>query len=97
MVYLAGSQISLVLRKDTFTNIDVEDLNRRIREAFEAKDNNRPALSGPYVNIVDSFSTLFQTEDVAIEQAILIGECYVEGLVGWPVSQTQDLKIFAIR
>ncbi len=78
VVYLAGIPKSVVLRPTTFA--DSGDLERKIYAAF---GENLPAIlesGSPYQK---SFMDLIQAKRGAIKHATLIGECYVEGVIGW--------------
>jgi hypothetical protein len=92
VVYLAGSPISILLRKVAY--IDTSNLRETIIEAFLAKDNEPTPMESRYL---ESFKDLFETKDVPIVHAKIIGECYVDGVVGWLHNQAFDHKIFALH
>ena len=87
IAYLAGSAVSVVVRRSF--DVKNENLQKQIREAF--KDN----YEADYY--VSSFAELFQTKHVPVDHCSLVGECYVDGLVGWAVNQEHDHRIFAFH
>jgi hypothetical protein len=95
VVYLAGIPISVILRRTTVP--DLEDLNRKISTVFWGKHLGIAESGGPYSQ---SYINLIQTDKGIIEHAALIGECYVEGVIGWSFKERHDvheLRIFALH
>jgi hypothetical protein len=95
IAYLAGDPTSVVLRATTFPN--PEGLEGEIIEAFKAKSGDLMNSKSPYVN---SFMQLFEMENKRIGHAKLVGECYVEGVIGWSFKERHDdheFKIFALH
>jgi hypothetical protein len=83
IVYLAGSLVSLVLRRDSVARH--KDLDSGIKKAFGTKGVTSPLLD--------------QLHKMPIENCSLVGECYVDGEVGWKVKEDQERSytIYALR
>jgi hypothetical protein len=83
MVYLAGSLVSLILRRDS--KAGSQDLESKIRKVFETKSTTSPLLD--------------ELNKMQIENCTLVGECYIDGEVGWKVKEDQERSytIYAIR
>jgi hypothetical protein len=83
IVYLAGSLVSLVLRRGSVAGH--KDLDLEIKEAFWTKGVTSPLLD--------------QLEKMLIENCTLVGECYVDSEVGWKVKEDQERSytIYALR
>jgi hypothetical protein len=91
IVYLAGTLIPLVLRRIHEHDIHVPE--EEIKKAFQTKSlDNSKTTDSP-------LPQLYQFDNMPIEFGVLIGECYVEGEIGWvrePKTQPQ-YQIFALR
>jgi hypothetical protein len=85
IVYLAGSLVSLVFRRDSEAR--AQDLDSEIKKAFWTKGVTSPLLD--------------QLEKMPIENCSLVGECYVDGEVGWKIKakgdQERSYTIYALR
>jgi hypothetical protein len=90
IVYLAGSLVSLVLRPDP--EIPTQDLELTIREAFEAKN-------GEVVVPTRGSRLLCDILKLPIQKCSLVGECYVEGEVGWKYGEDRgnNYTIYSLR
>jgi hypothetical protein len=89
-VFLAGSLVPLILRPSH--EIPGEDLKREIKSAFKAKKAIK----------TDSWSQdklAYDLEDLPIQGCSLIGECHVEGEIGWNYGEERGniYTIFALR
>jgi hypothetical protein len=90
IVFLAGSYVSLVCRSDS--KDPSEDLKHEIETAFEAKrsikDDPRRGTRLPC-----------DMEKLPIQRCTLVGECYVEGNVGWKhgEDQVEKYRVYALR
>lgn len=90
VVFLAGSLVSLILRPSP--EIPSEDLKREIRSALKAK----AAIK------TDSWSQdrlNCDMENLPIQRCSLIGECHLEGEIGWKYGEERGniYTIFALR
>jgi hypothetical protein len=90
IVFLAGSLVSLVLRPES--EAPHEDLELEIREAFEMKKDE----------VVTPRRGTRLSCDMAklpIQKCTLVGECFVEGEVGWKYGDDRegDYTIYALR
>lgn len=95
VVYLAGVPISVVLRQNAFA--DLEDLNRKVYAAFWENHKEILASKSPYW---ESFIDMIQMKRGAIKNAALVGECYVEGVIGWSFKdrhEHHDFDIYALH
>jgi hypothetical protein len=92
VVYLAGSPVAILLRQYFYTS--AQDRSQAIVEAFKAKDEGSLPVESRYLK---SFTELFETKDVTIKHAKLVGECYVDGVVGWMYNGVHEHKIFALH
>jgi Heterokaryon incompatibility protein (HET) len=92
ILYLAGSEVALTFRAATVGD-GANRIDRLIRSQFLSKlDDLRSG--NPYVQ---KFVQLIQEEkEGSIVHGRLIGECYIEGLVGWAFNETHDYSIFAL-
>jgi hypothetical protein len=88
LVYLAGSPISLVLRRDFVTRS--QDLDSEIKEAFKEKNE---FTSGT------AHRLSCQLDDLLIQKCTMVGECYVDGEVGWRVQEDRERSytVYALR
>lgn len=91
VVYLGGIPISVVLRPTVFA--DSEDVNGKILAAIWEKRLEIVDSGGPYFQ---SYMNLIQMDKGGIEHALLIGECYVEGVIGWSFKERYDIHDFRI-
>ena len=95
VVYLAGIPVSVVLRRTT--DVDLEDMNRKISALFWGTHLGLVESGGPYSQ---SYTNLIHMDRGGIEHGALIGECYVEGVIGWSFKDRyggHDLRIFALH
>lgn len=95
IAYLAGNPISVVLRPTAPGNPN--DISREIIEGFKEKRNELMSSKSPYV---DSFMRLLEQGNEQIGHTRLVGECYVEGVIGWSLKERNDhhdFKIFALH
>jgi hypothetical protein len=114
IIYLAGTLNALVLRKMERSAPDLGREIRRAfatekhggnhdRDEDEEEDHMEETEEDDEQEEEGdkgmSFSNLNRTKDMSIQHGILIGECYVEGVVGWLVGSEEELqyKIFALR
>jgi hypothetical protein len=83
IVYLAGSLVSLVLRRSF--GVTHQDVDSEIKKAFGLKGVRSPLLD--------------QLEEMPIENCTLVGECYIDGEVGWKVKEDQkrSYTTYALR
>jgi hypothetical protein len=91
ITYLAGMPISVVLRPRNNTNLG--DLDARIYTAFLENSNEILATKSPYLEL---FMGLIHGERGAITHATLVGECYVEGVIGWSFKNRREHHDFGI-
>ena len=89
-VFLAGSLVSLILRPSP--EIPSESLKREIKSAFKAKK----AIQ------TDSWKQdrlACDLENLPIQRCSLIGECHLEGEIGWNYGEEREniYTIFALR
>jgi hypothetical protein len=95
VVYLAGNPTAMVLRAKTLA--DPKDLNQEIYDEFMAKRPNLMEAGGPYIK---PFLNLLEAMPKCIEHSVIVGECYVDGEVGWSFKdryEHHDFKIFALH
>ena len=90
IVFLAGSDVSIVLRPDSEDLM--EDLKHEIKTALEAK-------SGLEDNPTRGVRLPSDLGKLPIQKCTLVGECYVEGEVGWKYGEDQahDHIVYALR
>ncbi|KAH7323649.1 heterokaryon incompatibility protein-domain-containing protein [Rhexocercosporidium sp. MPI-PUGE-AT-0058] len=89
IVHLAGPLISLVFRRDSRPR--EENLETDIKNALRAIDED-------YKNQTDHrLDEMEKVDEMEVEYCTLVGECYVDGEVGWKLNQEWDLKIYALR
>ncbi|KAH6707740.1 heterokaryon incompatibility protein-domain-containing protein [Leptodontidium sp. MPI-SDFR-AT-0119] len=89
IVHLAGPLISLILRRDARTQ-DI-DLEMDIKNTLRAKNGDKSIQPDRRLEGMDN------VDEMEVEHCTLVGECYVDGEVGWKLDQTWDLKIYALR
>jgi hypothetical protein len=95
VVYVAGISVSVVLRPTPFA--DSEDLDRKIYAEFREKLQEITDSGSTYSQ---AFVQLIRMEKGDIAHATVIGECYVEGVIGWSFKDRyndQDFSIFALH
>ena len=95
VTYLAGDPVSLVLKPMNLANLRY--LDKKIYEAFEQGQDEMVGSKSPYW---ESFVDLIQGERGAIRHASLVGECYVEGVIGWSFKERYehyDFNIYALH
>jgi hypothetical protein len=94
VVYLAGCDAAIAVRRIAARD-DARRIDRAIRAQFESKLGDLRGTESPYVQ---DFARLVQEEkEGTIEHGRVIGECYVEGIVGWLINEVHDYKIFALH
>lgn len=88
VTYLAGNPIAMIIREVEGRGTPKLDLE--IQETFSKK--NQDLLDGGHEDFVPAGG-------IAIHHGILIGDCYVDGVVGWLQKPEEEyhLKIFALR
>jgi len=88
-VFLAGSLVSLVLRRQEGL---AQELETEIKDAFKGKNVHDAAL-GKRTPLPCDLLTL------PIQKCSLVGECYVEGEVGWKFGEDPKggYTIYALR
>lgn len=90
IVFLAGSYVSLILRPDS--KDPTEDLKREINAAFEARNNveEDPRMGA---------RLFYNMSKLPIKKSSLVGECHVEGEVGWKFGEDRGDKyaVYALR
>lgn len=87
VVYLAGNEIAMVMREAESRGTPGLDLE--IHEAFSEKQNL----------LTDGRKDIIPSDDLAIQHGVLIGDCYVDGVVGW-LQKPEDephIKVFSLR
>lgn len=93
ILYFAGTTAAVTFRKLT-TGLDVE-LDGRIKSQFKSKAGDLRDTNSPYVQ---DFLRLVQDEKTGtIEHGQLVGQCYIEGLIGWVLNVKHEYKIFALH
>ena len=91
VVYLAGIPVSVVLRPRASAGL--EDLNKKIYEAFWGSHDDILDLKSLYW---ESFMDVIQMKRGTIKYMALIGECYVEGVIGWSFKNRHEHHNFDI-
>ena len=90
IVFLAGTFVAMVLRPDAES--PTEELMLEIKAAFEAKKNLTKYLKrGP--------SLFGKMKTLPVPKCTLVGECYVEGEIGWKYGEDRanDCTVYALR
>ncbi|PMD35670.1 HET-domain-containing protein [Hyaloscypha variabilis F] len=90
IVFLAGSFVAMVLRPDF--DSPTEDLELGIRTAFEGKKNIKDdPRKGSRLPV--------EMETLPVQKCTLVGECYVEGEIGWKYGEDLMNKctVYALR
>jgi Heterokaryon incompatibility protein (HET) len=90
VVFLAGTYVSLLLRPDP--EDPSEDLRHEIKSVFEAKKHVQDDPGRGTRLPCDM-------ENLSIQKCTFVGECYVEGEVGWKYGEvrTESYTVYALR
>lgn len=98
--FIPGSEVCYVLHETAGSDRVPDEakpaLEEEIRAEFASRDPQNRQPKKPYVS---SFEELFQEKDdgrVPMGYFELVGEGYVEGVVGWAVNEEQGHKVFVL-
>ncbi|CZT07849.1 uncharacterized protein RAG0_13153 [Rhynchosporium agropyri] len=89
IVQLAGSLNLLVLRQDQ--RLRNQNIARDIKTALRARNDDESINADQRLRVMQRIDLL------DVKNSTLVGECYVDGEVGWKLHQAWDLGIFALR
>jgi len=89
VVQLAGPLNTLVLRRDPKLRVacsetEIKNALKIPSEVESTKPNRRLDL-------------MAKVDQMAVENCTLVGECYIDGVVGWKLKEKYDCKIYALR
>ena len=89
VVQLAGPLNTLVLRRDPKPRVassetDIKNALKLLSEDKSIKPNRRLDL-------------MAKIDDMAVQKCTLVGECYIDGVVGWRLKEKYDCEIYALR
>ncbi|KAH7380935.1 heterokaryon incompatibility protein-domain-containing protein [Cadophora sp. MPI-SDFR-AT-0126] len=89
VVQLAGPLNALVLRRDPRPRnaCSAREIKTALRKLNE-DDSIQPSLRAEAMARID---------EMAIKNCTLVGECYVDGFVGWKLKENYDCDIYALR
>ncbi|KAL2062841.1 hypothetical protein VTL71DRAFT_5913 [Oculimacula yallundae] len=89
IVQLAGPLISLVLRRDD--GLRDRDIDMEVKAALITKNEEVSIKGDPRLQAMEN------VDEMKVKNCTLVGECYVDGEVGWKEGQVWDLAIYALR